>query len=82
MAVTSAQADATRPVTSVAAVAARSRAVRERSTAAPGLELLLPLTKAYRVPLDELVGAPVAGATRVYPQPFTHNGMTVVPLTR
>ncbi|MDQ0379638.1 helix-turn-helix domain-containing protein [Amycolatopsis thermophila] len=48
----------------------------------PGLELLLPLAKAHQVPLDELVGAPAGGDPRVYPKPFTRNGMTVVPLTR
>ncbi|BCB75202.1 helix-turn-helix domain-containing protein [Phytohabitans flavus] len=48
----------------------------------PGLELLLPLAKAFRVPLDELVGAPATADPRVYPRPFTHNGMTVIPLTR
>ncbi|NYH51038.1 transcriptional regulator with XRE-family HTH domain [Nocardiopsis arvandica] len=48
----------------------------------PGLELLLPLAKAYQVPLDELVGAPASGDPRVYPRPFSRNGMTVIPLTR
>ncbi|MFF5986552.1 helix-turn-helix domain-containing protein [Prauserella flavalba] len=48
----------------------------------PGLELLLPLAKAHRVPLDEIVGAPASGDPRVYPRPFKRNGMTVVPLTR
>lgn len=48
----------------------------------PGLEQVLALAKAYRLPLDELVGAPASGDPRVYPQPFTRNGMTVIPLTR
>jgi transcriptional regulator with XRE-family HTH domain len=49
----------------------------------PGLELLLPLAKAYQMPLDELVGAPASGDPRVYPKPrTTHEGMTVIPLTR
>lgn len=48
----------------------------------PGLELLLPLAKAYQMPLDELVGAADRLDPRVYPQPFTRNGMTVIPLTR
>jgi transcriptional regulator with XRE-family HTH domain len=48
----------------------------------PGLELLLPLARAYHVPLEELIGAPADLDPRVYPQPFTRNGMTVVPLTR
>ncbi|SHF07639.1 helix-turn-helix domain-containing protein [Streptoalloteichus hindustanus] len=47
----------------------------------PGLELLLPLAKAYRMPLDELVGAPATGDPRVYPRPFARNGMSVIPLT-
>ncbi|MBB4683274.1 helix-turn-helix domain-containing protein [Amycolatopsis jiangsuensis] len=48
----------------------------------PGLELLLPLAKAYRVPLDDLVAAPATGDPRVYPRPFKRGEMTVVPLTR
>ncbi|MFC7331316.1 helix-turn-helix domain-containing protein [Marinactinospora rubrisoli] len=48
----------------------------------PGLELLLPLARAYQVPLDELVGAPASGDPRVYPRPMTRYGMTVIPLTR
>lgn len=48
----------------------------------PGLELLLPLARAYQVPVDELIGAPAELDPRVYPQPFTRNGMTVLPLTR
>ncbi|WP_367115505.1 hypothetical protein [Streptomyces sp. M1013] len=48
----------------------------------PGLELLLPLARAYQIPIEELIGAPTELDPRVYPQPFTRNGMTVVPLTR
>ncbi|HEY3707751.1 MAG TPA: XRE family transcriptional regulator [Amycolatopsis sp.] len=48
----------------------------------PGLELLLPLAKAYQVPIDELVGAPAEPDPRVPPRPLTRNGMTVIPLTR
>jgi transcriptional regulator with XRE-family HTH domain len=48
----------------------------------PGLELLLPLARAYQVPLDDLVGAPASGDPRVYPRPVTRNGMIVIPLTR
>jgi transcriptional regulator with XRE-family HTH domain len=48
----------------------------------PSLELLLPLAKAYQVPLDELVDAPPTGDPRLYPRPVTRNGMTVIPLTR
>lgn len=46
------------------------------------LELLLPLARAHRVPLDELVGAPPTGDPRVHLQPVTRWGMTVVPLTQ
>ncbi|MFF3563400.1 helix-turn-helix domain-containing protein [Streptomyces sp. NPDC002574] len=48
----------------------------------PTLELLLPLAKAYGVPLDELVGAPPTGDPRVHPRPVTRHGQTFVPLTR
>lgn len=47
----------------------------------PTLELLLPLAKAYGVPLDELVGAPATGDPRIHPRPFTRHGQTFVPLT-
>jgi transcriptional regulator with XRE-family HTH domain len=48
----------------------------------PSLELLLPLAQAYRVPLDDLVGAPEVGDPRVRLKPRVVNGRTVVPLTR
>ncbi|GAA4881362.1 MULTISPECIES: helix-turn-helix domain-containing protein [Saccharopolyspora] len=48
----------------------------------PTLELMLPLARAYGVPLDELVGAPQTGDPRVHPRPFTRHGMTFIPLTR
>jgi transcriptional regulator with XRE-family HTH domain len=48
----------------------------------PSLELLLPLAQAYRVPLDELVGAPEVGDPRIRLKPRRVNGRTVVPLTR
>jgi transcriptional regulator with XRE-family HTH domain len=48
----------------------------------PNLELLLPLARAYQVPLDELVGAPPSGDPRIHPRPVTRNGMTILPLTR
>jgi transcriptional regulator with XRE-family HTH domain len=47
----------------------------------PGLELLLPLARAYQVPIDELVGAPAEFDPRARPRPLTRNGMTVLPLT-
>ena len=45
------------------------------------LELLLPLADLYRVPLDELVGAPT-GDPRIYPHPVKRNGIATVPLSR
>jgi transcriptional regulator with XRE-family HTH domain len=48
----------------------------------PNLELLLPLAKAYQVPLDELVGAPATGDPRVHLKPVRFRGMTIIPLTR
>jgi len=46
------------------------------------LELLLPLARAYRVPLDELVGAPQTGDPRVYARPIARFGQTILPLSR
>src|SRR6478735_6626876 len=48
----------------------------------PTLELLLPLARAYDVPIDELVGAPPTGDPRVHLRPIERNGMTMVPLSR
>lgn len=48
----------------------------------PTLELLLPLAKAYRVQIDELVGAPPTGDPRMHLRPIKRNGMTMMPLTR
>ncbi|QIG43050.1 helix-turn-helix transcriptional regulator [Nocardioides anomalus] len=48
----------------------------------PTLELLLPLARAYQVPLDELVDAPETGDPRVRAKPFTRHGRTFIPLTR
>jgi len=48
----------------------------------PNLELLLPLARAHRVPLDELIGTSVTGDPRIHAQSFTQNGMTFQPLTR
>jgi transcriptional regulator with XRE-family HTH domain len=48
----------------------------------PSLELLLPLAHAYRVPLDELVGAPEVGDPRIRLKPRRANGRVVIPLTR
>jgi transcriptional regulator with XRE-family HTH domain len=48
----------------------------------PSLELLLPLAQAYRVPLDDLVGAPEVGDPRIRLKPRRVNGRTVLPLTQ
>ncbi len=45
----------------------------------PSLELLL--AQAYRVPLDDLVGAPQTGDPRIRLKPRRVNGRTVLPLT-
>lgn len=46
------------------------------------LELLLPLARAYGVPLDELVGAPATGDPRIHIRPVDRHGMTILPLSR
>lgn len=51
---------------------------RRRAT----LELLLPLARAYQVPLDDLVDTPAAPDPRVRAQPLTRDGKTYYPLTR
>lgn len=48
----------------------------------PSLELLLPLAQTYRVPIDDLVGAPEFGDPRIRLKPRRVNGRTVLPLTR
>ena len=48
----------------------------------PSLELLLPLAQTYRVPLDDLVGAPEVGDPRIRLKPRRVKGRTVLPLTR
>ncbi|WP_017540898.1 MULTISPECIES: helix-turn-helix domain-containing protein [Nocardiopsis] len=48
----------------------------------PSLELLLPISQAHQVPLDELVGAPEVGDPRIRMKPVQRYGATVVPLTR
>jgi transcriptional regulator with XRE-family HTH domain len=48
----------------------------------PNLELLLPIARAHRVPLDELVGGAETGDPRIHAHPFTRNGRTFLPLTR
>lgn len=48
----------------------------------PTLELLLTLAAVYRIPLDDLVGAPETGDHRLRPKPRRVNGRTVLPLTQ
>lgn len=48
----------------------------------PTLELLLALSHVYRVPLDDLVGAPEEGDPRVRLRHGQVKGRTVIPLTR
>jgi transcriptional regulator with XRE-family HTH domain len=48
----------------------------------PTLELLLALARAYKAPLDELVGAPPLGDPRIRPRPVRRGGRTLIPLTR
>jgi len=47
----------------------------------PSLEVLLPLSRVFNLPLDELVGAPRVGDPRVRSRPRTRNGRLVYPLT-
>ena len=48
----------------------------------PSLELLLPIARAHRVPLDELVGTPPVSDPRVRSEPIQRHGRTYWPLTR
>jgi transcriptional regulator with XRE-family HTH domain len=48
----------------------------------PSLELLLPISVAHQVPLDELVGAPKVGDPRIRLEPRKMGDRTIVPLTR
>ena len=48
----------------------------------PTLELLLPLARTYRMPLDELIDEPPIEDPRVQSRPVTRNGMTFIALTR
>jgi transcriptional regulator with XRE-family HTH domain len=72
-------------LTSVAATTGISKSTLSRLETGqrrPSLVLLLPLAQAYRVPLDDLVGAPEVGDPRVRLKPRRLNGRTVIPLTR
>ena len=54
----------------------------ESGSRKPTLELLLPLTKAHGVTLDELVDAPPTGDPRVHMRPVKRGDLTMLPLTR
>ncbi|GGC13687.1 helix-turn-helix domain-containing protein [Cellulomonas carbonis] len=45
------------------------------------LDLLLPLARTYRVPLDDLVGAPDVVDPRIRPRPVQRGGQIHIPLT-
>lgn len=47
----------------------------------PTLELLLPVARALKVPLEELIGAPATGDPRVRRKPIHRHGRTLLPLT-
>jgi transcriptional regulator with XRE-family HTH domain len=72
-------------LTSVAASTGISKSTLSRLETGqrrPSLELLLPLAQAYRIPLDDLVGAPEVGDPRIRLKPRRVKGRTVIPLTR
>ncbi len=48
----------------------------------PNLQLLLPLARAYGVPLDDLVDAPRTGDPRVHLTPIVRHGRTFIPLSQ
>lgn len=49
----------------------------------PTLDLLIPLARAHRVALDQLVAAPATGDPRVHLKPLSHKrGSVLVPLTQ
>ena len=72
-------------LTEAAALAGMSKSTLSRLETGhrrPSLELLLPLAGTYRVPLDDLVGAPEVGDPRIRLKPRRVKGRTVLPLTR
>ena len=78
-----ARADRTlREVSELTGISVSTLSRLESGLRRPTLELLLPLTRAYRVPLDDLVGAPEVGDPRVRLKPVTRDGITVVPLSQ
>jgi len=72
-------------LTGVAAVTGISKSTLSRLETGqrrPTLELLFALSRAYRVPLDDLVDAPEVGDPRLRLKPDHVKGRTVIPLTR
>jgi transcriptional regulator with XRE-family HTH domain len=72
-------------LTGVAAATGTSKSTLSRLETGqrrPSLELLLPLAQIYKVPLDDLVGAPEVGDPRIRLKPQRVKGRTVIPLTR
>jgi transcriptional regulator with XRE-family HTH domain len=47
----------------------------------PSLDILLALSRLYRVPLDDLVGAPATGDPRIHPKPIRRHGRIFLPLS-
>jgi transcriptional regulator with XRE-family HTH domain len=48
----------------------------------PNLELLLPIARLFRIPLEELIDAPATGDPRIHLKPVVHDRGTILPLTR
>jgi transcriptional regulator with XRE-family HTH domain len=69
-------------ISAVAGISVSTLSRLESGARRPTLELLLPLARAYRVTLDELVDAPPTGDPRIHLRPIRRNGMTMLPLTR
>lgn len=69
-------------ISAVAGISVSTLSRLESGARRPTLELLLPLARAYRVTLDELVDAPPTGDPRIHLRPIRRNGMTILALTR
>lgn len=69
-------------VAAVSGISVSTLSRLETGKRSPSLDLLLPLARTFRVPLDDLVGAPATGDPRVHLRPFRHRaGSVLVPLT-
>jgi transcriptional regulator with XRE-family HTH domain len=69
-------------ISAVAGISVSTLSRLESGARRPTLELLLPLARAYRVTLDELVDAPPTGDPRIHLRPIRRKGMTMLALTR